>query len=64
MLSADPVRARAVAARLVAGRVLINGLLHEPQAPFGGFRQSGLGREHGVFGLEAFLEPKAVLTAA
>ena len=44
-----------------AGRVVINGAPHEPQAPFGGFKQSGVGRERGVFGLEAHLEPKAVL---
>lgn len=36
-------------------------LAHEPAAPFGGFRQSGIGREYGRFGLEAFLEPKSVL---
>jgi len=61
VLSADPDRARAVASQLQAGRVLINGAQHEPLAPFGGFKQSGLGREMGVFGLEAHLEPKAVL---
>jgi aldehyde dehydrogenase (NAD+) len=37
--------------------------LHEPAAPFGGFKQSGIGREYGTFGLEAFLEPQAVLAA-
>jgi aldehyde dehydrogenase (NAD+) len=41
--------------------VLINGLHHEPLAPFGGFKQSGLGREFGAFGLEAYLEPKSIL---
>jgi len=30
-------------------------------APFGGFKQSGIGREYGVFGLEEYLEPKAIL---
>jgi aldehyde dehydrogenase (NAD+) len=59
--SADLVRARAVASRLLAGRVLVNGLHHEPMAPFGGFKQSGIGREFGEFGLEAFLEPKTLL---
>ena len=59
--SSNEERARAVAMQLVAGRVLINGFHHEPLAPFGGFKQSGLGREYGVFGLEAHLEPKAVL---
>jgi len=59
--SGDPARARAVAARLQAGRVLVNGLHHEPLAPFGGFKQSGLGREFGVFGLTSYLEPKTLL---
>jgi aldehyde dehydrogenase (NAD+) len=59
--SRDLARARAVASRLLAGRVLINGLHHEPMAPFGGFKQSGIGREFGVFGLEAYLEPKTVM---
>jgi aldehyde dehydrogenase (NAD+) len=35
----------------------------EPRAPFGGFKQSGVGREFGVYGIEAFLEPKAVFAA-
>lgn len=57
----DPARIRAVADRLVAGRVMINGAPMEPLAPFGGFKQSGIGRESGVYGLEAFLEPKAII---
>ena len=61
VLSADAARARRVASRIDAGRVLINTLTHEPKAPFGGFKQSGLGREYGSFGLEAYLEPKALL---
>ena len=62
--SPDLARARAVAARVLAGRVLVNGLHHEPMAPFGGFKQSGIGREFGAFGLEAFLEPKTLLGLA
>jgi len=61
VLSGDLDRARRVADRIVAGRVLINTLAHEPKAPFGGFKQSGIGREYGSFGLEAFLEPKSLL---
>ena len=61
VLSGDAARARAVAARLQAGRVAINGAPHDPLAPFGGFKQSGLGREYGVYGLESFLETKALL---
>lgn len=57
----DEARARAVADRLVAGRVIINAAPMEPLAPFGGFKHSGIGRENGVFGLEAYLEPRAVM---
>jgi aldehyde dehydrogenase (NAD+) len=52
---------QALAGRLDSGRVVINRAPHEPLAPFGGFKQSGIGREYGVFGLEAFLEPKAII---
>lgn len=62
ILSSDLQRAHALASRIDAGRVLINTLAHEPRAPFGGFKQSGIGREYGTFGLEAFLEPKSVLS--
>ena len=61
VLSSDSGHAKRVAAQLEAGRVVINGAPHEPLAPFGGFKQSGIGREYGEFGLEAFLEPRAVL---
>lgn len=57
----DEDRARRVADRIVAGRVIINAAPMEMNAPFGGFKQSGIGRENGVFGLEAFLEPRAVM---
>ena len=62
VFSADLDHARRVAAQLEAGRININGAPHEPLAPFGGLKQSGIGREFGVFGLESFLEPRAVLT--
>jgi len=61
VMSADPEHARRVAGTLQAGRVVINGAPHDPLAPFGGFKQSGIGREFGRFGLEALLEPRAVL---
>lgn len=61
VFSGDLARANRVARRIVAGRVFINGLYDEPTAPFGGFKQSGLGREFGVFGLEQYLEPKTLL---
>jgi len=57
----DESRARSVADRIVAGRVIINAAPMEMSAPFGGFKHSGIGREGGSFGLEAFLEPKAVM---
>src|ERR1700741_4886842 len=56
----DAGRARRVASRILAGRVAINGLLDDQQAPFGGFKNSGVGREFGMYGIEAFLEPRAV----
>jgi aldehyde dehydrogenase (NAD+) len=62
VISSDQHRAHAVATRLEAGRVIINGAPHDPFAPFGGFKQSGIGREYGVFGLETFLEAKSILT--
>jgi aldehyde dehydrogenase (NAD+) len=59
--SGSQERARKVAAQINAGRVLINTLNHDPLAPFGGFKQSGVGREGGVLGLEEYLEPKAII---
>jgi aldehyde dehydrogenase (NAD+) len=61
VMSSNQARARAVAAQLQAGRVMINTLQHDPLAPFGGFKQSGVGREYGVLGLESYLEPKALI---
>ena len=61
VLSSNLERAKRVAGQLEAGRVGINGAPHEPFAPFGGFKQSGIGREYSLFGLESFLEPRAVL---
>jgi aldehyde dehydrogenase (NAD+) len=57
----DIQRARRVASQIQAGRVAINGVLDDQQAPFGGFKHSGVGREFGIYGIEAFLEPKAIL---
>ncbi|HTF31483.1 MAG TPA: aldehyde dehydrogenase family protein [Flavitalea sp.] len=59
----DQERALRVADQIQAGRVAINGFVDEPRAPFGGFKQSGVGREFGKYGLEAFLEPKAIFEA-
>ncbi|WP_338841342.1 aldehyde dehydrogenase family protein [Flavobacterium ginsenosidimutans] len=59
--SSDEKRAHNVASQINAGRVQINGIGHDPMAPFGGFKQSGIGREFGTFGLEAYLEPRALI---
>jgi aldehyde dehydrogenase (NAD+) len=58
--SGDPERARKVARQLRAGNVNLNSAPNERTAPFGGFKQSGNGREWGKWGLEEFLEVKAV----
>ncbi len=58
--SADKDAAVAVARRIEAGQVDINGPQFNIAAPFGGYKQSGLGREYGQFGLEEFLEVKSV----
>jgi aldehyde dehydrogenase (NAD+) len=61
VLGTDIQRARRVASQLRAGRVVINNMTDDPQAPWGGFKYSGVGREYGKYGIEAFLEPKAIL---
>ncbi|MBD9452554.1 aldehyde dehydrogenase family protein [Rhizobium sp. RHZ02] len=58
--TSDPARAERVAGRLRAGMVHINGAPHRYGSPFGGYKQSGNGREGGVFGLEDFLEVKTL----
>jgi aldehyde dehydrogenase (NAD+) len=57
----DIERVRRVAARIRAGRIYLNGAPVDRSVPFGGYKQSGNGREHGVFGFEEYLEVKAVL---
>ena len=56
----DPVRARRVAARLRAGAIHINGGGFNYGSPFGGYKQSGNGREGGIMGIEDFLETKTL----
>ena len=60
MWSGDPDRAKSVARQLRTGQVEVNGGGFNPLAPFGGYKQSGNGREYGSFGLEEFLEVKAM----
>ena len=61
VIGTDLQRARRVASQLRAGRVVINNMTDDPDAPWGGFKFSGVGREYGRYGIEAFLEPKAIL---
>jgi acyl-CoA reductase-like NAD-dependent aldehyde dehydrogenase len=58
--AATPQQALAVGRRLRAGQVDIQGAPFNPEAPFGGFGRSGLGRENGLHGLQEFLEPVAL----
>ena len=61
----DLNRARAVAARIAAGTVGINGgVWYSPDVPFGGYKQSGIGREMGVAGFEEYLEIKSLAEPA
>ena len=61
VLGTDLQRAHRVASQIRAGRVVINGMTDDPQAPWGGFKYSGVGREYGRYGIEAFLETRAIL---
>ncbi|HVU01922.1 MAG TPA: aldehyde dehydrogenase family protein [Polyangiaceae bacterium] len=60
--SSDDARAKRVARRIRTGQVDVNGGNFNPFAPFGGFKQSGRGREYGKWGLEEFLEIKSIQT--
>ena len=59
--SENPERAKAVARRIRTGNVHLNGASMDNKAPFGGYKQSGNGREWGAHGLEEFLEVKAIM---
>ncbi|WP_203298956.1 aldehyde dehydrogenase family protein [Marinobacter sediminum] len=58
--SADQDNAKRVASKLRTGQVFVNGGAFNPQAPFGGFGHSGIGREFGKWGLEEFLEVRSL----
>jgi aldehyde dehydrogenase (NAD+) len=65
VFSADVERANAVAARMRVGTVNINGgVWYSADMPFGGYKQSGIGREMGLAGFEEYLETKAIATLA
>lgn len=57
----DPERARNIARRIRTGNVHLNGATVNQRAPFGGYKQSGNGREWGLYGFEEFLETKAIM---
>jgi aldehyde dehydrogenase (NAD+) len=61
VLGTDLPRARRVASQIRAGRVCINNMTDDPQAPWGGFKHSGVGREYGRYGISAFVETRAIL---
>jgi aldehyde dehydrogenase (NAD+) len=61
VLGTDLQRARRIASQIRSGRVVINNMTDDPQAPWGGFKYSGIGREYGRYGIEAFLEPRAII---
>ena len=58
--AADPERAYCLARQVRAGNITVNGVIVDPCMPFGGFKESGMGREGGVEGLENYLETKSV----
>jgi aldehyde dehydrogenase (NAD+) len=65
VLALDHERAMSVARRIRSGTVSVNGgMWHAPDAPFGGYKQSGIGRENGVAGLEEFLQTKVIAEPA
>jgi len=61
VIGTDVQRARRVASQIRSGRVVINNMTDDPQAPWGGFKYSGVGREYGRYGIDAFLETRAIL---
>ena len=62
-IAGDPVKARAIVPKIRAGAVYVNGGGLSFDMPFGGYKQSGNGREFGKYGLEEFLEVKSVIGA-
>ncbi len=59
MFAKDKYTGVAIARRLRTGQVTVNGGAFNPNAPFGGYKQSGVGRELGEYGFEEFLEIKS-----
>jgi aldehyde dehydrogenase (NAD+) len=61
VFSSNRERGTSVGRQLQAGRVFLNGAVSNTEAPMGGYKRSGNGREMGVFGLEEYLETKAMI---
>jgi aldehyde dehydrogenase (NAD+) len=61
VFSSNRERGKSVGCQLQAGRVFLNGAVSNTEAPMGGYKRSGNGREMGVFGLEEYLETKAMI---
>jgi aldehyde dehydrogenase (NAD+) len=61
VFSSNRARGRAIGSRIRAGRVFFNGKPSNTEAPMGGYKRSGNGREMGIFGIEEYLEVKAMI---
>ena len=61
--TADPEAGYAMARRMRSGSITVNGMIVDPQMPFGGFKQSGIGREGGIEGLDNYFELKTIYFA-
>jgi acyl-CoA reductase-like NAD-dependent aldehyde dehydrogenase len=61
--TSDPERGYEIARRMRSGSVTVNGMIVDPKMPFGGFKQSGIGREGGIEGLDMYFEIKTVYFA-
>jgi aldehyde dehydrogenase (NAD+) len=61
--SGDSARGERLARRIQAGRVMVNQIVDSRDAPFGGFKQSGIGREFSSWGIDAYLETQAIFAA-
>ncbi|WP_238860769.1 aldehyde dehydrogenase family protein [Clostridium sp. YIM B02569] len=61
--SSNIEKANQIASQIAAGTIYINDVMLEMKAPFGGFKQSGIGRECGIYGLQEHLEPKTIIVS-
>jgi acyl-CoA reductase-like NAD-dependent aldehyde dehydrogenase len=58
--TSDPERGYEIARRMRTGSVTVNGMIVDPKHPFGGYKQSGMGREGGPEGLDNYIETKTI----